>query len=725
MPSPFLLSVLSQITVIVMNLCSPAFMGPRKHPYPAYIPGNLSQDITGKLSWDWTIKTEGPGKHMVIPGEYFSLPGKMEFSEDLNTKDAGLIMLENWVARLGKGIEPPPLIIEMKGDKVQYEAGERVLITGSFKKYEKGKYIPFNEKLPFSLIYTFPGEEKPFMSSGNGSYELRTDKEGAFCFSPFAPVRQGKYEIQAFFPSQRYSGIYHKITQGKQFRSQAVTFTAVAAPSSKPEQFNDIIELFKKEKSFFHQDEVFERYKQSVILKSTDEDLKKALNEFSYGSKNNLYWGDNAFCCAYSASRVLLFLNSLRFSRDDKIRSLMKGIACGPVMRGFKRGGLLSGEHHGVVVHDCHEQWNKKENLLFDPWPRQKADVFTLDEFRMLYNRECFDWGRCAVIPDPDWIYDHNELISSHYFAFPIFGSAVYWNLEWEAKPFHFKGLDVPGFIPLTLFRRAPSNYFHGNPEDLVTPKGIIITADSPVALEISNSKGERMGLTEKGLPVAEIANTELFIYPKSMDDLLWYMKLPEGAYEVKLRGLAAGTSHLLTGKGDGIIQYYAPVLKKGERASLVLNSEKPGGPLNMPDGTQIAATILAPRKNIIGAIPNEILATGAAIALTVMICVTLILRKKRRVKKSLPPHNENDNQMEAIHSGKIPCSPTPDQVTSGLICPACGRQNDEDSRFCSRCGKTINKAKFCKYCGAELSGEEQERFCRKCGKNLTDGSLR
>ncbi len=59
MPSPFLLSVLSQITVIVMNLCSPAFMGPRKHPYPAYIPGNLSQDITGKLSWDWTTWEAG------------------------------------------------------------------------------------------------------------------------------------------------------------------------------------------------------------------------------------------------------------------------------------------------------------------------------------------------------------------------------------------------------------------------------------------------------------------------------------------------------------------------------------------------------------------------------------------------------------------------------------------------------------------------------------------
>ena len=53
-------------------------------------------------------------------------------------------------------------------------------------------------------------------------------------------------------------------------------------------------------------------------------------------------------------------------------------------------------------------------------------------------------------------------------------------------------------------------------------------------------------------------------------------------------------------------------------------------------------------------------------------------------------------------------------------ICPNCGRENGDTSKFCAGCGTKLEEAsKFCPGCGAEL--EDHARFCSKCGYALTD----
>lgn len=50
--------------------------------------------------------------------------------------------------------------------------------------------------------------------------------------------------------------------------------------------------------------------------------------------------------------------------------------------------------------------------------------------------------------------------------------------------------------------------------------------------------------------------------------------------------------------------------------------------------------------------------------------------------------------------------------------CIYCGAQLQEDSVFCSYCGKKI-EFRSCSHCGAKL--EDDSVFCSKCGMRLQD----
>ena len=51
--------------------------------------------------------------------------------------------------------------------------------------------------------------------------------------------------------------------------------------------------------------------------------------------------------------------------------------------------------------------------------------------------------------------------------------------------------------------------------------------------------------------------------------------------------------------------------------------------------------------------------------------------------------------------------------------CSHCGARIEDDSRFCSECGKEITKANVCPHCGASVG--EGDAFCPNCGKNLSE----
>ena len=57
------------------------------------------------------------------------------------------------------------------------------------------------------------------------------------------------------------------------------------------------------------------------------------------------------------------------------------------------------------------------------------------------------------------------------------------------------------------------------------------------------------------------------------------------------------------------------------------------------------------------------------------------------------------------------------------VICPMCGAQLPENSKFCDKCGTKIEKKiggeLVCPNCGAQCKPDD--RFCEKCGKNLQE----
>lgn len=53
------------------------------------------------------------------------------------------------------------------------------------------------------------------------------------------------------------------------------------------------------------------------------------------------------------------------------------------------------------------------------------------------------------------------------------------------------------------------------------------------------------------------------------------------------------------------------------------------------------------------------------------------------------------------------------------MKCPNCGAQINDDSLFCTECGKPIPQGSVCPYCGASVN--EGDAFCQSCGKRVDE----
>ncbi len=54
-------------------------------------------------------------------------------------------------------------------------------------------------------------------------------------------------------------------------------------------------------------------------------------------------------------------------------------------------------------------------------------------------------------------------------------------------------------------------------------------------------------------------------------------------------------------------------------------------------------------------------------------------------------------------------------ESSSGVICPACGEDNDADARFCDKCGVALSKK--CSACATQ--NDAGAKFCDSCGESL------
>ena len=83
-----------------------------------------------------------------------------------------------------------------------------------------------------------------------------------------------------------------------------------------------------------------------------------------------------------------------------------------------------------------------------------------------------------------------------------------------------------------------------------------------------------------------------------------------------------------------------------------------------------------------------------------------------------------NDDSLFCTECGK--------QIPQGIVCPHCGVSLNEGDVFCQSCGKRVDDSpstdmsnlthNSCPYCGASIN--EGDVFCENCGRNLSDGSI-
>jgi|GEM_PF-2450002 len=585
--------------------------------------------------------------------------GIASFDEPLSTKDAGDIAIRKWIERLNSELKgPEALAIEITSDRSQYESGERVIFSVAVRKRQNGAMVNCGREAPFTLLCSIDGST-PFSMSRKGP--IKSKKDGTFSFIPFAPHRTGTYCIKACVIPADYPEMMSSSKTLKEL--SAISFTVKAPPMESQEVLKargeKIIAIYTA-KVPSHRDEVIRRFNSLNIIKKEEasapleSDIACAfknlstsldgpagiylqfnfisgtkLDDMLFGAYNNQYFNDNSFTCFNYGVKTLQLLNSLRFSDDKKERDLMRGIDYGPVMRGISReydllihivSGYTCGEHHAVVLYGYHDDWRNENTTVLDPWPTQSPAIYTLGEFRKFYGTEYFDRGRWKVTPDPQW--DSSYTIKT----FPLHESPVYWNFEWQG----YEGWGNTDYTSYSMRKpeKKPSLYLVGA---------------SPVALDVTDSKGRHVGLSDKGELTAEIEGTELFVHPKSRNDLAWYFKLPDGEYTVSIRGIADGKAHITTGRGNGRIASYAPSLKSGEKATLTLKGDAAPLPMTLPDGKKLQPVLYSAPKTFPYAL---IIAAAAVMIIPSLLIIILFMRGRLRRRAQYEAEDSEGEQI-------------------------------------------------------------------------------
>ena len=243
-------------------------------------------------------------------------------------------------------------------------------------------------------------------------------------------------------------------------------------------------------------------------------------------------------CGGYQGD-VLTFLHDVQADPEDC--KMLSGYEFGPIEGSY-------GGHHAVVVYPNGTDW-KKTGTVFDPWPAQYPETYTIAQWEELFS--------------------------------PINGdtSAAY-RLKYPTT----KSLDDYGGLTWRM------------PEYLL--ESTIGALFCPVDLLITDEQGRRLGVLSNGSMVYEIPDSFLLKVPDEEDGYQWYFVLdPEESdeYSFEITGTEEGTfEFLISNAEDNKFQYYGEnQIKKGEKAEAVIDIDDPVGHLTLPNGTQIEPEVL------------------------------------------------------------------------------------------------------------------------------------
>jgi hypothetical protein len=310
----------------------------------------------------------------------------------------------------------------------------------------------------------------------------------------------------------------------------------------------------------------------------------------STGERNNIldflgYPGYSEFVCGAYQSKVLNFLNALKFSQDPCEQVLLTKWEYAPIQAWW-------GGHQAVVLYPWATNWMETGYIL-DPWIEQKPMVYAVQDWAVYFSVAGLSGplGRGAegavggsfIGIGPSEVYRSEG-------AFPIFGGdyapAGLQNLSAEEMEY-IKSLPDD---KQALFRKLPKTQQKYYLQLKMNGREGVrkVLAHCPLTLYVIDAQGARSGIVGDEV-LSELADVSFAVFP--LQDGTFYTELiyPVGAgYTLVMQGRDVGQAYVLAGstftlEEAGGVEEYIFGVEAGMRYQF--QSEDPGALLTWQSG--------------------------------------------------------------------------------------------------------------------------------------------
>ncbi len=350
-----------------------------------------------------------------------------------------------------------------------------------------------------------------------------------------------------------------------------------------------------------------EEKKLAEILKLYTARIPKGIT--SSGKTNNIwdalgYPGYAEFTCGGYQSKVLDFLNGLKFSKDPCVKQLLDNWDYGPIQAWF-------GYHQAVALYPKGTDW-KSAGIVLDPWPDQTPKTYSANDWAIMFSSNSLSttgtlseelFGATFIGIGASEVYRDGK-------AYPIVGGD-YKDASNEDLNVRFTEEDYKIIQSLSPEKRATFNKLP-KPEQkrwlqVVTQGGEKTQktiAHCPLNLSIKDANGKRSGISGTEI-LTELPDVQFMILKLVDGTNYTEITYPENAgYTLVLEGTDEGQAHvfqghtLLLGETTPPLQQYNFTAKKGETYQIATNGlgapmQWEGGSLEPESVTEISAEFL------------------------------------------------------------------------------------------------------------------------------------
>ena len=264
------------------------------------------------------------------------------------------------------------------------------------------------------------------------------------------------------------------------------------------------------------------------------------------------------FACGGYQSKILSFLDGLRFSNDPEERALVENFDYGPIQAYF-------GGHQAVAIYPKGTNWID-DGIVLDPWPSQAPEYVTMAEWAVRFSAGSYQ-GIKGSGP-----YEANP-------SYPTVGG-TYQNLNSKKlTPEESKKLfaSLPPDKQIILKNLPQEQREEWLRRQSNEPK-VKVYLHSPVSAYLETADGKKMGDTASG-NVFEDEITGVAIAKIKLRDGYYanYFYIPEGEFTIKFTGTVKGEVTLLAGmmqdNGEYTVQSVKFVIEKNEDFELPISA--------------------------------------------------------------------------------------------------------------------------------------------------------